>query len=42
MVQRLVEDQCEIHHMETSVLHGKLDSIQAKMDILNLEKCENL
>lgn len=40
MVQGLVEEQHETHHIEGSVLHGKPDSIE--MELLNTEKCENL
>lgn len=42
MMQRLLEDQCETHHIEGSVLHGKPDFIQTKSLFLNTEKCANL
>lgn len=41
-VQGFVENQCETHHIERSVLHGKPDSVQTKMEALNTEECENL
>jgi len=41
MLQGLVEDKCEIHRIERSVLHGKPDSVQTKMEVLKPEECEN-
>lgn len=41
-MQGLVEEQRETHHIEGSVLHGKPDSIEMEMELLNTEKCENL
>lgn len=42
MVQGLLEEQCETHHIEGSVLHGKPDFIQTKSLVLNTENCEDL
>lgn len=41
-MQGLVEEQRETHHIEGSVLHGKPDSIEMEMELLNTEKRENL
>lgn len=47
MPQGLVEEQCEIHHTEGSVLRDTAESIkkkrkEKKKEILSTEKCENL